>query len=172
VIWKLRNIIHRWFEFPLLRRELIEIANRRRTYIVRIVAAVILLLVMWRAYASAVSSSLTNTGFTAGFSLSGLGIGDDIVRQVMPFLFGAVWILMPALACTALTSEKEGNTMGNLLITRLSPAMILLEKFCSRLVPMLTILCVAVPLLGYTYTLGGVDAFNLSVSIWRRNAGY
>ena len=106
-------------------------------------------------------------GFTPmGRGFNALGIGDNIINAVIPFLFYAIWIIMPALACTALTAEKEGNTMGNLLLTRLSPSKIILEKLGSRLVPMLTILCIAVPMLGYTYTLGGVDTSSLVVAIW------
>ena len=154
-------------ELPLLRRELTELANRRRTYVVRIVgAAVILVLVIYK-YHMVLSAKMQQRG---AFGISGptqfLGIGQDIFAGVVPQLFAVISLLLPALCCASVTSEKESNTIGTLLLTRLSPGTIVVEKFGSRLIPMLTLLLLTFPVLAHVYALGGVDTDLLIGTIW------
>ena len=73
---------------------------------------------------------------------------------------------MPALVCGSITIEKERNTLGTLLLTRLSPFAIVLEKLGSRIVPMFTFLLLTFPVLAYVYSLGGVDTNVLLGTIW------
>ncbi|MCP4785415.1 MAG: hypothetical protein GY903_27430 [Fuerstiella sp.] len=154
-------------ELPLLRRELTELANRRRTYIVRVVGAVILLFFVFLAYSQSVGQRLQFVG-NVGMAgpLQYLGIGGDIFSQIIPLLFYTIQILMPALCCACVTAEKENNTLGTLMLTRLSPGTIILEKFGSRLVPMLTLLILTFPVLAHVYTLGGVDTDLLIGTLW------
>jgi ABC-type transport system involved in multi-copper enzyme maturation permease subunit len=69
---------------------------------------------------------------------------------------GGIYLFMPAITCGVLTAEKERNTIGLLLLTKLGPWTILLEKLLGRLVPMGTFLLLSFPLLGFSYALGGV----------------
>ena len=147
-------------ELPLFRRELTELAQRRRTYVVRVVGAVILFCAVMSQIPSAV-------GFRQGMQGAALlGAGGVVFHPVVRLLFLAISVLMPALCCTSITSEKEQNTLGTLLLTRLSPGTIVLEKLFSRVVPMLTLLLLVSPVLAYVYSLGGVDTGLMFGSVW------
>ncbi|MCA9048991.1 MAG: hypothetical protein KDA89_09710 [Planctomycetaceae bacterium] len=154
-------------ELPLLRRELTELANRRRTYVVRVVGAVIILLGVIIAYETAMLQR-QRFGLMPGSVgiMQYLGVGGDVFERVSPLLFHAIQLLMPALACACITAEKESNTIGTLLLTRLSPLTIIIEKTFSRLVPMLTLILLTFPVLAYVFTLGGVDTGFLVGTLW------
>ena len=156
-------------ELPLLKRELIELSNRRRTYIVRFFGAIILLtIVVLRFYdvlnALTASQAYLPPGTRAPNRY--LGSGGQVFFAIVPMLFYCVQLLMPAMICGAITIEKERNTLGTLFVTRLSPMTIVLEKLASRLVPMLTFLLLSFPLLAFVYSLGGVDTVVLLSSLW------
>jgi ABC-type transport system involved in multi-copper enzyme maturation permease subunit len=155
-------------ELPLLRRELIELSNRRRTYVVRIIGACFLLLFVFMNYHQAITERLATIYRLNGFRgpTAFLGIGGTVFSRIAPALFGFIELLLPALCCSAITAEKENNTIGTLLLTRLSPGAIILEKVGSRIVPMLTILLLAFPVLAYVHSLGGVDTDLLIGTIW------
>lgn len=155
-------------ELPLLRRELIELSARRRTYVVRSLGALVLL--GWVVYL--VNNSLMEL---MGFQLQGLGgrgamsllgAGSILFPRLVPPLFFAVQLLMPSLVCGSITTEKERNTLGTLFVTRLSPLTIVLEKLGSRLIPMLTFLLLSFPVLAFVYSLGGVDQRLLWSTLW------
>ncbi|MCR9197060.1 MAG: ABC transporter permease [Planctomycetaceae bacterium] len=153
-------------ELPLLRRELTELANRRRTYVIRVIGAVIILLVLFLAYSRAMQTMLMVRGGLQASWQQLLGIGGDIFLFLAPTLFYSIQILMPALCCAAVSAEKENNTIGTLLLTRLSPLTIVLEKLGSRLVPMMTLLLITFPVLAYVFSLGGVDTNMLIATLW------
>lgn len=151
-------------ELPLLKRELTELANRKRTYVVRFVGALVILFYVFLVYQQAMNSRLASPFQT---SLNPMfGVGGQIFSRITPSLFVAIQILMPALCCASIAHEKESNTLGTLLLTRLSPWTIVLEKFLSRIVPMLTLLLVSFPVLAHVFSLGGVDTVNLCCTIW------
>lgn len=160
-------------ELPLLRRELIELSARRRTYVVRFLGA--LLLLGWVLFQ--VSSSLSDLmqyqvqnaisiGFGQPAAMSLMGSGSILFPRLVPTLFLAVQLLMPSLICGSITIEKERNTLGTLFVTRLSPLTIVLEKLGSRLMPMLTFLLLSFPMLAFVYSLGGVDERLLWSTLW------
>lgn len=139
---------------PLLAKELIEQAARRRTYIVRSAYAFLLFmfvtLIFWGEVYDRSSSP---------FDL--LGQGRTMFQIVLMLQTAGVLLFTPALTCGAITIEKERNTFGLLLLTRLSPSTILLEKYLGRLVMMGTFLLLSLPLLGLCYTIGGVTQLDL-----------
>jgi len=160
-------------EFPLLRRELTELAQHKRTYILRCVGAVVLLAIAMYVYSLASYDALRFSqqyaqqfGRNPGAALQQFGIGGRVFEGMVPCLFWTINLLMPALCCAAITSEKEKNTLGNLFLTRLSPTGLLAEKMMSRLVPMLTLLFLTFPILAFVYSLGGVDTTMLVCSLW------
>ena len=160
-------------QLPLLRRELTELANRRRTYVIRILGAIALLSVVFFALQISITRfvgipNLMMPGQTA-VGVPGnryFGIGGTIFSDVVPWLFRCVQLLMPALVCGSITMEKERNTLGTLLLTRLSPFAIVLEKLGSRMIPMFTFLLLTFPVLAYVYSLGGVDTNVLIGTLW------
>ena len=151
-------------ELPLLRRELTELANRKRTYVIRLVGAICILLYVFLIYEHAMSNRL-GAQLQPGINPM-LGVGGTIFAQVTPSLFILIQVLMPALCCAAIAYEKESNTIGTLLLTKLSPANIVIEKFLSRIIPMLTLLLLSFPVLAHVFSLGGVDTTLLLGTIW------
>jgi len=146
--------------FPLLRLELVRQAQRRTTYVVRLLIAVLMLLIVSGLVTAAVNSTVALASVvqtsTPGIFRS-MGVGGQVYREVVPLLFLSIPVLAPILCSSVITAEKEQNRLGTLLITRLSPWNIILEMLASRLVPMVTLILLVSPALGYLYANGGVD---------------
>ncbi len=138
-----------WIELPLLRRELLEASHKRRTYALRTVIAVIHVVGFLLYYFSVYS----RRGSIRQFSGEGV---DAVYIQIMIDIF-AVVLLLPAMACSAIAGEREKQTLGLLLISRIRPFALVIEKLLSRLPPMSTLLLITVPMLGVAFLLGGVE---------------
>jgi ABC-type transport system involved in multi-copper enzyme maturation permease subunit len=151
-------------ELPLLKRELIEQANRRRTYVLRFLGAIaILSLVLWN-FSNMFSSARVIVG--QGNPNPFQGSGGMAFKAIVPILFRFIQAVMPALICGSIAMEKERNTLGTLFVTRLSPMTIVLEKLGSRLIPMFSFLLLTFPVLAFVYSLGGVDTELLFGTMW------
>lgn len=150
-------------ELPLLRRELIELAQRRRTYLLRSLVAILLLSGVVYGQYVLLPGTPVFTGPATGLGLTPaplrvLGSGGLLFAGLIPALLLVIPMLMPAMCAAAIAAEKEQNTFGTLLLTRLSPSAIILEKLFSRVIPMMTLLLLVSPVLAYLYSLGGVDS--------------
>ena len=138
-------------DLPLLRKDLTELAVRRRTYVVRVLYAILLLSVSWWSMATVLGQlDVTNVDGI-------LGSGKQIFRKLMLFQTCGLLLLTPAAVSGSITLEKERNTLGLLFLTRLGPWGILFEKLISRLVPVFTFLLLSMPLFAVAYSFGGVD---------------
>ena len=142
---------------PLLAKELTEQAARRRTYVVRVIYALILFAVV--------------VIFLIDFNyhrtpLRILGRGRFLLQAIVFAQFFGIYLLLPAACCGLLTEEKERNTLGLLFLTRLGPWTILIEKLLGRLIPMLMYVLLTLPILGIAYTLGGVSQSHLWSGVW------
>lgn len=136
--------------FPLLVKELTELAARRRTYLVRIGYAMLMFFgALYYFWAQVLSRNIS--------SLSMLGQGQNMFTAIVDIQFAGIYLFLPAMTCTALTAEKERDTFALLLLTRLGPWTIIFEKMISRLIPMLTFLLLSLPLLAFAYSYGGVQ---------------
>jgi ABC-type transport system involved in multi-copper enzyme maturation permease subunit len=153
-----RKRLRRW-GLPLLTKELAEQSARKRTYVIRTVYACLLagfaLLIFWAEVYNEINSP---------FEV--LGQGREMFQVILALQFAGVYLFMPAITCAVITTEKERNTIGLLLLTKLGPWTILLEKYLGRLVPMGTFLLLALPLMGFTYAMGGVTQQEMWVSLW------
>lgn len=138
-----------WLELPLLRRELLEASQKRRTYALRTLIAVIHVVGFLLYYFSVYS----RRGSIRQFSGEGR---DAVYIQIMIDIF-AIVLLLPAMACSAISGEREKQTLGLLLISRIRPFALVIEKLLSRLLPMTTLLLITVPMLGVAFLLGGVE---------------
>ncbi|HLJ09977.1 MAG TPA: ABC transporter permease subunit [Planctomycetaceae bacterium] len=147
------------FGLPLLAKELIEQAARKRTYIVRVVYAVILFLLTGLFFYQILQ-------FAVASPLAVLGRGRDMFATLVGVQFAGVYLFMPAMTCGVITQEKERASLQLLFLTRLGPWTILFEKLLGRLVPMLGFLVLSIPLLGFAYTLGGVSRDFLWTGVW------
>ena len=137
-----------WLELPLLKRELIENSHKKRTYVLRILVALIFMLVMLMFYSS----------LTAGHTnvLQIMGHGRELAAILLVCNLVAIYVLLPAMACAAISSERERQTLSLILITRITPGGLIAEKFLSRLVPMFALMLITLPMLSIAYMLGGL----------------
>ena len=150
------NLIERFFSLPLLAKDLLEQAQNPRTYLLRVVYALMLYGAALFHYAD-----LNNSGAAAG--LASLGRGREFFQLLVNVQTLAILLLLPAMTCGALTVEKEKDTLALLLLTKLSPRTIIVEKFLSRLLAMGTYQLLSLPLFAIVYGMGGVE---LSGILW------
>lgn len=143
------NRLRTTLEMPLLRRELTELAQRKSTYSLRCLCLAIFAVVFFVAYAAASASSFQRFGM--------LGQGRAMVHALYAAMLFTLYALAPALSCGAITSEKEKQTLCLLLITRMSPLSIVLEKVASRMLPLLSLVTVSLPLFCVGWLYGGVS---------------
>src|SRR6516165_7193237 len=144
---------------PLLAKELLEQAARKRTYIVRAVYAALL-------FSSAYLFFYETLQVGVASPLAVLGRGREMLRTLIGLQFAGIYAVMPAITCGVLTQEKERASLQLLFLTRLGPWTILFEKLLSRVVPMLGFLLLSLPLLAFAYTLGGVSLESLGAGVW------
>lgn len=147
------------YGLPLLTKELIEQAARRRTYVIRVLYAVLL---QCFGFLLAVET-LQSFGMNP---FGALGRGGMLFSKLTALQFTGVYLFMPALVCGVITQEKERDSLMLLLLTRLGPWTIVFEKLLSRLIPMATLLLLCLPLQALAYSLGGVSPQMLWGSQW------
>ena len=137
-----------WLELPLLKRELIENSHKKRTYVLRILVALIFMLIMLLFYSEQIArySSV----------LQIMGRGRELAAVLLVCNLVAIYVLLPAMACSAISSEREKQTLALILITRITPGGLIAEKFLSRLVPMIALMLITLPMLSIAYLLGGL----------------
>ncbi len=147
------------FSLPLLAKELIEQAARKRTYVIRVLYAVLL-------FFASVMFFHDTLQVSSASPLAVLGRGKDMFVVLVALQFAGVYFFMPAMTCSVVTHEKERASLQLLFLTRLGPWTILFEKLLSRLIPMFGFLLLSLPLLAFAYTLGGISPEFLASGIW------
>lgn len=133
---------------PLLTKELIEQSARARTWVVRSLYLGLLFLVFMLSASSF---------WDARNVRSMLGSGGQLFDMLVGLQFFGVYVITPLASFGLITSEKERDSLQLLLLTRLGPWTILLEKLLSRLVPLSLFLLAALPLMSVAYSYGGVS---------------
>ena len=147
----------RHLELPLLAKELNEQSARQRTYVIRFVYAGLLFGVVCGLFYGSFASGI-NTGEIFG---QGLLMFDGLIS----LQFWGIVLFLPAMACGALTYEKERDCLGLLLVTSLTPWDIILQKLLGRLIPVVTFLFLSFPLMAIAYSYGGVTENHLWTGI-------
>lgn len=140
------------FAYPLLARELTERAARKRTYAVRVAYG----LVLYGLFIFAVQR-LVGEAASDPTGLGGLGFGRELFRTFVDLQCWGVLLLQPALMAGVLTYEKERDSLSLLVLTGMRPGKIIVEKFLAGLLPMATLLLLALPLGAITMGYGGVS---------------
>ena len=147
------------FGLPLLTKELIEQSARKRTYVLRVIYAIAL-------YGTTLWAFYQQLGSLNASGLSILGQGRPLFISLAWFEFAGIYVFLPAMTCSVLTAEKERDTLGLLLLTKLGPWTIVFEKLFSRLVPMASFVLLSLPLLAVAYSLGGLEAVDIAKLMW------
>lgn len=147
------------FGLPLLSRELIQLAARRRTYVIRVLYAAVL-------YGISLLFVSTWIGQFSPDSFEVLGQGKTLFAQIVRWQFLGIFLFLPATTCGAITSEKERGTLPLLQLTKLNVWTILLEKLASRLIEMGSYLLLSLPLAAMAYALGGVEESDIFKAVY------
>jgi ABC-type transport system involved in multi-copper enzyme maturation permease subunit len=145
--------------FPLLGKELLELAARRRTYVLRAVYALLFFGIFLLIYYQTLATRGPNI-------LSMLGSGRDLFEVIVHLQFAGIYLFLPAMTCGAIASEKENQSLPLLFLTGMRPANILIEKGLGRLIPMGTFLLLSLPLMGLCYRFGGVTTEMMATGIY------
>ena len=101
------------FSLPLLAKELIERAARRRTYVMRVVFALGLYAFFW--------GENRHRFLAATSPLAMLGQGERMFESLVEMLFVGIYLAVPAMLCGVVSQEKERDSLVLLLLTRLRP---------------------------------------------------
>ncbi|MFO1021164.1 MAG: hypothetical protein U0903_10765 [Planctomycetales bacterium] len=145
-------------QLPLLQRELLTLAQKKSTYIVRVACAIG---IFWYA----LTFGLMNwNGNSSNFWY--LGKGRDILSRVVEAELFGVYALLPAWMCGLIAAEKERQTLPLLLVTRLGAWRILFEKYCTGMIRVLFIVLLSIPVLAVAYPLGGITQTDLLRGVW------
>ncbi len=132
----------------LLAKELVEQAARRRTYLLRVLFATLLLGFGGAHFYDAAVAVVDPS--------RALGEGEALFELLVGLELAGIYVFLPAMAAGCLTHEKERRSLSLLLLTGLRPTTILLEKYLGRLLPALYFLLLSLPLMAVAYAMGGV----------------
>ena len=147
------------YGLPLLARELGVRANRKRTYAVRTVYALAILIVVGIGVAAVLRDS-----DDLQFGL--LGHGRELFQVINTTLFIGIYVFVPAMTSGGIAMEKQRQTLSLLMLTRLGRWAILFEKLLAGLIPSLTLLILSVPMMAAMYPLGGMSQESLTKAVW------
>src|SRR6266700_609025 len=109
------------FGLPLLGKELIEQAARKRTYVIRTLYASLLFFACYLMFYETLQ-----VGNVSSFAV--LGRGRQMFDILVGLQFSGIYLFMPAITCSVITQEKERASLQLLFLTRLGPWTILFEK--------------------------------------------
>ena len=146
-----RSLLKVW-DLPLLAKEFIEQAARRRTYALRVIVAFVGLLFFLALYVE--NSSGAGPGLT-------LGVGGAIYSDWLAFQVFGLMVLVPLMLCGTVAYERERGSLALLMLTALGPWHIVVQKYLSRLIPLLSLLLVLMPMSAVCYQMGGLPGEEL-----------
>lgn len=135
--------------FPLLVKELIESASRKRTYWTRSAYAV----VVFGAFAVLYLQQAAQYRDLGQMGM--LGRGGGIFDSLVWLQMTGVLLVMPALSAGAFAREKERGSLVLLLLTPMTRWDLVLQKWLSRQIEMACYVLSAMPLIVITYAYGG-----------------
>ncbi len=142
------------FDLPLLKKELLELAQQQRTYAGRMVYAILLFTVFCSYFYMFLEQ--------AGSSIDRvLGTGEEMFKFLVRAQMGGIYLFTPPLMAGAIAQEKERDSLHLLFLTEMKPWAIIWQKYLSRLVPMFTFLLLSMPLMAVAYSFGGISPVTL-----------
>ncbi|HEV8002873.1 MAG TPA: ABC transporter permease subunit [Planctomycetaceae bacterium] len=142
---------------PVLVKDLTELAAQRRTYLIRFVYGLVL-------FTSSGILFYANLGIGASARQT-LGRGATYFAILLTLQILAMYLVIPLMTAGAIAAERQRETLVLLLLSPLTPWQIILQKYLSRMTPVLTFVFLSFPLLAITYTFGGVTVAELILGI-------
>lgn len=145
---------------PLIARELRQRARSRGTPVVITLYLAILTLVLYglyRALAEEASGDVNAAEIASA--------GRTMFQTLLFFILVMVWFVVPGTTASAISGERERQTLVPLQVTLLGPWSLLLGKLTSSMMFLALLVVAALPLVGVTFILGGV-------SIWEVIRGF
>lgn len=91
--------------------------------------------------------------------------GGDMLLVLLGFVLAATSILVPALAATSITSEREQGTLPLLIVSGLTPARIVAGKFGAIMTAALPFLAISLPLFALASVFLGVDVDAVALAV-------
>jgi ABC-type transport system involved in multi-copper enzyme maturation permease subunit len=149
---------------PLFHYELVRLARRGRSTVLRCAYALAVFVALGVAYYQRFPghSALTDPFATPEVQArDSAALAEDFVRAMLLAQAIAVAVLTPAYLAGAIAGERERGTLELLFTTHLTDREIVLGKLAAGVTHLAGILLAALPLLAITQLWGGVDIFLL-----------
>lgn len=138
---------------PLARFDLVRLARRRRSFLLRFLYALFLLLIAWLYFARL--EGLLASGTVSQGVLTRLAEG--FVAQFFVWQAVAIALFTPAYLGGAVAEERERGTLELLFTTHLTVWELVAGKLLARLMHLFGLLLVGVPVLAFGLLIGGVN---------------
>jgi len=139
---------------PVLARELKQRMRGKLTWLVVTGYLAILALILRFVYLGASQSS----GSDFGNPLASASVGRSIFHWLLFFMLMLVCFIVPGLTASAISGERERQTLVSLQVTMLRPRSIVLGKLLSSLAFTAFLVMASLPLLSVPFLVGGVSA--------------
>ncbi|HEV8625677.1 MAG TPA: ABC transporter permease [Acidimicrobiia bacterium] len=137
---------------PVLARELKERMRRKRSGFVLTVYLVLLSGALWLLYLGASAAGADGPG-----ALRLASLGRAAFQTLLFVMLLLVCFIVPGLAAGGVAGERERQTLVPLQVTLLRPRSILLGKLGASLAFVVFLVFAALPLIGVSFLLGGVE---------------
>jgi ABC-type transport system involved in multi-copper enzyme maturation permease subunit len=137
---------------PVLARELKERMRRKRSGFVLTVYLVLLSGALWLLYLGASAAGADGPGVLRLASL-----GRAAFQTLLFAMLILVCFIVPGLAAGGVAGERERQTLVPLQVTLLRPSSILFGKLAASLAFVVFLVVAALPLIGVSFLLGGVE---------------
>jgi ABC-type transport system involved in multi-copper enzyme maturation permease subunit len=137
---------------PVLARELKERMRRKRSGFVLTVYLLLLSGALWLLYLGASAAGADGPG-----ALRLASLGRAAFQTLLFTMLFLVCFIVPGLAAGGVAGERERQTLVPLQVTLLRPWSILLGKLAASLAFVVFLVFAALPLIGVSFLLGGVE---------------
>ena len=136
---------------PVFWKEMITLSRRTRYFWARGLFLAILTIAVWIEWHNAMRYSIYS-----GFADLARA-GHELFRAFTVTQLIIVMVLVPALTAPVIAAEKDGDTLGLLMMSNLKRGNILLDKLLSRMLLMTLLLVSVLPLFLVLLTFGGIQ---------------
>ncbi len=139
---------------PIFDKELRVISRRKRTYVLRCIYVMLMLILVVLAWLTAVDNLGPASDAYSASRMAGAGL--SIVTTIVVFQFIMLQLMGVILTSAAISEEIHRRTLGVLMTTPISSFQIVMGKLFGKLLQLLMLLALSVPLLAIVRVFGGV----------------